>query len=161
MLHPTTTFEPLLSCLIMGNFSMKSGHIDKRLKVIFRTAANFYHDSFTFLNSLIFYLFQLPCFRFSLSGYGLKGPLRPETPSWVGRPHGTKSRSHLPSWRRHSGWPGVHAPASRSSGPSTDTPQGLRSHRAERDSAQSAERTQDKVPVNSVLTWNWIIFAGN
>lgn len=55
MLHRMTTFESLLSCLIMGNFSMKSGHIDKMLNFIFRTAANFYDNNFTFLNSLIFY----------------------------------------------------------------------------------------------------------
>lgn len=53
--------------------------------------------------------------------------------------HGTRSRSRPPFSHRRSGWPGVRAPASRSSGPSKGTPLEQRSHRAERDSARSAE----------------------
>lgn len=69
----------------------------------------------------------------------LRGPRHPGTPFWVVRRRGTRSRSRLPSWRRRNGWLGDRAPASRSSGLSTGTPQEPRFHRAERDSAQSAE----------------------
>lgn len=85
------------------------------------------------------HLFSSGCAVGSQACHLTRGPRHPGTPSWAVRRRGTRSRSRPPSWRRRSGWPGVRAPASRSSGPSTDTPQERRSHRAERDSAQSAE----------------------
>lgn len=159
-----TTSEPLRKQLTLSNGGAESGlaslsrtemltdneHRERR-KVVFRPAGNFSHISFAFVIKNHFawcylkfqwnrlHLFSPGCVAGSQECRGIKAPRHPGTPSWATRRRGTRSRSCPPSWCRRSGWPGARTPASQSSGPSTDTPLERRSHRAKRDSAQSAD----------------------
>lgn len=140
----------LQSCCVWEQPLSLSKHKEWQ-RVVFRPAGHFCHISFAF--SFFFLIIKKKKNHFislelctfisvrlcGVQSHVLRGPRHPGTPFWVVRRRGTRSRSRLPSWRRRNGWLGDRAPASRSSGLSTGTPQEPRFHRAERDSAQSAE----------------------